>query len=126
MAVLTPKKRAKLPATAYALPKQRAYPIPDKAHARNAKARAAQALKKGEISKSEFDRVIRAANKKLGATTAAAAKKKGLATAAQITKKAGKTPRKVESVAARKGTRKVRDGRTVTVRKGTAKKSTRR
>ncbi len=120
MATLTPRKRAKLPTSTYALPKQRAYPIPDKAHARNAKARAAQALKKGEISKSEFDTVIRKANKKLGAPTASAARKKGLATAAEISKKAGGPRKKAESVAARKGTRKVRDGRTVTVRKGTA------
>ena len=122
MAVLGSKKRAKLPASNFALPKQRAYPIPDKAHARNAKARASQALKRGEISKSEFDTVIRKANKMLGATTAKAAATKGLKTAAQIKKGQGALPKKVESVAARKGTRKVQDGRTVTVRKGRSSK----
>lgn len=36
------KERKKLSKKAFALPKQRKYPIPDKAHARNALARVAQ------------------------------------------------------------------------------------
>lgn len=44
VAKLTTAARKKLPASDYALPEKRAYPIPpgDKAHAANAKARAAQ------------------------------------------------------------------------------------
>ena len=42
MAKLTPKQRNKLPKSQFALPSQRKYPINDKAHARNALARAAQ------------------------------------------------------------------------------------
>ncbi len=38
----TIKKRSKLPASAFALPSQRKFPIPDKSHARNALARANQ------------------------------------------------------------------------------------
>lgn len=39
---LTAKKRAKLGKKSFALPGKRKYPIPDKAHARNALARVAQ------------------------------------------------------------------------------------
>jgi hypothetical protein len=39
---LTAKDRKKLPNSAFALPDKRKYPIPDKAHARNALARVAQ------------------------------------------------------------------------------------
>jgi hypothetical protein len=43
MARLKAKRRKSLPASAFAYPAQRRYPIHDKAHARNALARAAQA-----------------------------------------------------------------------------------
>lgn len=42
MSALTTKARKDLPSSKYALPKLRAYPIPDVSHARNALARAAQ------------------------------------------------------------------------------------
>ncbi len=42
MAILTTKKRKKLKTTRFAEPDKRAYPIEDKAHARNALARVAQ------------------------------------------------------------------------------------
>lgn len=42
MAPLTPKKRANLPKSDFAVPSGRGYPIPDKNHARNALARVAQ------------------------------------------------------------------------------------
>jgi hypothetical protein len=42
MAELSPKKRKSLPASAFAYPAERKYPIQDRAHARNALARAAQ------------------------------------------------------------------------------------
>lgn len=42
MAVLSSAERKKLPASAFAMPKQRKYPIHDIAHARNALARVAQ------------------------------------------------------------------------------------
>lgn len=41
-AELTTKKRDALPNSAFALPRERRYPIPDLAHARNALARVAQ------------------------------------------------------------------------------------
>jgi hypothetical protein len=42
MAKLTSKARNKLPASAFADPKNRAYPIEDKGHAKAAKARASE------------------------------------------------------------------------------------
>jgi hypothetical protein len=53
MAKLTTKSRKKVPAKEFGEPKKRAYPMPDKAHAANAKARAAQMVKKGKLSESE-------------------------------------------------------------------------
>ncbi len=60
MAKLTTAERNALPASKFAGP-GRTYPIPDKAHAANAKARASQFA--GPALKARVDR---AANKKLG------------------------------------------------------------
>jgi len=57
MAKLDADKRNALPAKDFAEPKQRAYPIEDKAHARNAKARASQAVKAGRMSKAEESKI---------------------------------------------------------------------
>ncbi len=57
MAELNTDKRDKLPDKAFAEPDKRAYPIEDKAHARNAKARASQAQKAGRMSKAEEKRI---------------------------------------------------------------------
>lgn len=59
------KKRKSLKKSQFALPGSRKYPIHDKSHAQNAKARATQQYKKGKISKSTKDRVHAAANRKL-------------------------------------------------------------
>jgi hypothetical protein len=64
MAELDAKKRNKLPDSKFAGP-DRTYPIPDKSHARNAKARAAQQEKKGHLSKSEERSIDRKADKVL-------------------------------------------------------------
>jgi hypothetical protein len=53
MAKIDAEKRSKLPAADFAEPGKRAYPIEDKAHARNAKARASQAVKAGRMSAAE-------------------------------------------------------------------------
>ncbi len=62
MAPLTSTQRKRLPSNVYALPAQRKYPVPDKAHARNAKARASEEYRKGNLTKSEYDRVNRKAD----------------------------------------------------------------
>jgi hypothetical protein len=75
MADLPAKKREKLPSKDFGLPekarteKQKKasgnYPMPDAAHARNAKARAAQQRKAGNLTKAEEERIDRKADKKL-------------------------------------------------------------
>lgn len=65
MAKLTAKVRKKIPTGKFALPKERKYPVQDKAHAANAKARAQQQYDKGNISKSTLSKIDSAANKVL-------------------------------------------------------------
>jgi hypothetical protein len=66
MAELRARTRNKLPAKDFAEPEKRAYPIEDKAHARNAKARASQAVHAGRMSKAEEKRIDRKADAVLG------------------------------------------------------------
>jgi len=61
MTKLTTAARKKLPASDFALPGGR-YPIEDKAHARDAKARASQQLQKGHLSAAEKAKVDRKAD----------------------------------------------------------------
>lgn len=62
MAKLDAKSRDKLPKKDFAEPEKRAYPIEDASHARNAKARASQAVKAGRISKAEEKKIDRKAD----------------------------------------------------------------
>ncbi len=63
MAILTPTKRKKLPKNDFGLPSEKKYPMPDKAHAGNAKARASQMVKAGKLSKSSEEKIDAKANK---------------------------------------------------------------
>jgi hypothetical protein len=65
MAKLTSKARKSIPARDFAGP-GRTYPIEDKAHAADAKARAKQQYNKGSISKATLARIDSKADKKLG------------------------------------------------------------
>jgi uncharacterized protein DUF6582 len=65
MAKLTTKSRDKLSKSEFALPKERKYPVNDKAHAKNAKARASEMEHKGKISKSTENKIDAKANKML-------------------------------------------------------------
>ena len=65
MAELSTNQRNHLKSKDFAEPDKRAYPIEDKPHARNAKARAAQAVKKGRMSKAEEKKIDRKADKVL-------------------------------------------------------------
>lgn len=65
MSKLTTKERNDLPKKEFALPGQEKYPIPDRAHAANAKARAQQQYNKGHISLSMLHEIDAKANKKL-------------------------------------------------------------
>jgi hypothetical protein len=53
MAELTTKRRNKIPSSDFGLPDERKYPMPDKAHSTNAKARATQQENKGNLTKAE-------------------------------------------------------------------------
>ena len=66
MAELTTKKRNSEPKSDFGLPDERKYPMPDKSHARNAKARAAQQEKKGNLSAADEKKVDQKADKILG------------------------------------------------------------
>lgn len=64
MAKLTTKQRNRLPDSAFAGP-DRSYPVHDKSHAANAKARATQQYEEGNLSKSARDKIRARANKVL-------------------------------------------------------------
>lgn len=66
MSKLTGEDRKDIPEGKYALPEERKYPVEDKAHARNAKARAAQQEKAGNLSAADRKRVDAKADKVLG------------------------------------------------------------
>lgn len=66
MAKLTSKKRNSLPKSDFGLPGKKAYPMPDKAHAANAKARASQEYNAGKLSASSKAKIDAKANKILG------------------------------------------------------------
>ncbi len=66
MAKLKAKKRKSIPKKKFAQPGKKKYPIHDKKHAANAKARSTQQYKKGKISKSTKDKIHSKANAKLG------------------------------------------------------------
>lgn len=65
MAKLKAKQRNALSEAMFGLPKQRKYPLNDKAHARNAKARASQQFDKGNLTKAQEDKIDRRANRVL-------------------------------------------------------------
>jgi hypothetical protein len=65
MAKLTSKQRNKLPKSDFGLPGQEKYPMPDKAHAANAKARATQMVNKGKLSASSKAKIDAKANRVL-------------------------------------------------------------
>lgn len=65
MAKLTSKARNALGAKEFAEPKERKFPIEDKSHARNAKARASEMERKGKISKAAEEKIDRKADSKI-------------------------------------------------------------
>jgi hypothetical protein len=75
MAKLTPAKRAKLPAKDFGLPEKARtpearketgnYPVPDRGHAISAKRLSRKQRKDGNLTKDEFDRINRKADKVL-------------------------------------------------------------
>ena len=58
--------RNAIPSSKFGMPKQRKYPMPDKSHAVNAKARATQMVKAGKLSPSSAAMIRAKANRMLG------------------------------------------------------------
>jgi len=65
MATLTTKARKKIPKSKFGLPGEKKYPMPDKSHAANAKARATQMVAKGKLSPASKAKIDAKANKVL-------------------------------------------------------------
>lgn len=68
MAKLTAKVRNKIPKKEFGLPGEKKYPTENKAHARNAKARASEMEHKGKLSPSSKSKIDAKADKVLGKT----------------------------------------------------------
>jgi hypothetical protein len=66
MAELKAKARNKLPKSEFGMPGERKYPMPDKSHAKNAKARASQMEKAGKLSESSKAKIDAKADRVLG------------------------------------------------------------
>ena len=63
MATLTEKNKDHMKDSTFGLPEERKYPMPDKTHAANAKARASQQVHEGNLSKADKERIDRKADK---------------------------------------------------------------
>jgi len=63
MPTLSEKQRGRLPDSKFGLPDEHKYPMPDKSHARNAKARASQQEEKGNLTASEKAKIDRKADR---------------------------------------------------------------
>ena len=66
MGKLTAKKRNNLSKSTFGLPGSRKYPMPDKSHAANAKARATQMVNAGKLSSASAAKIRAKANAILG------------------------------------------------------------
>lgn len=66
MATLSEKKRDSLKPSQFGLPDERKYPMPDKSHARNAKARASQQEEAGNLSAADEKKIDSKADRILG------------------------------------------------------------
>lgn len=66
MAKLNAAARKRIPSSEFGLPGKRKYPMPDKSHAANAKARATQQVKRGNLSPSAAAKIRAKANRILG------------------------------------------------------------
>lgn len=63
MATMSEKKRDSLKSSQFGLPEERKYPMPDKDHARNAKARASQQAERGNLSDAGKRKIDRKADR---------------------------------------------------------------
>jgi len=66
VARITAAKKKAEPKKEFGLPEERKYPMPDKSHARNAKARASQMVHQGKLSAADKKRIDAKADHVLG------------------------------------------------------------
>ena len=66
MAKLSAAQRKRMPKSKFGMPGSKKYPMPDRSHAANAKARASQQYKKGNLSASAKAKIFAKANRILG------------------------------------------------------------
>jgi hypothetical protein len=66
MAKLDAAERKHIPSSEFGEPGKRKYPMPDRGHAANAKARATQQVKKGKLSEEAAAKIRAKANRILG------------------------------------------------------------
>lgn len=66
MAKLKAARRNSLPKSEFGLPGSRKYPMPDRSHAANAKARATQMVKRGKLSSAAAAKIRAKADRILG------------------------------------------------------------
>lgn len=92
---MTAARRRNLPAAKMGLPEKGKYPVDTPERAANAKARVAQALRKGEITEADAKKVIAKADKALGGGKKKKAARKGATEIVSGAKKAsgGKLPK---------------------------------
>jgi hypothetical protein len=77
MAKLHAAQRNAIPSSKFGLPGQRKYPMPDKSHAANAKARASQQEHAGRLSAGQKAEIDAKANRVLGKTGKSMSNMKG-------------------------------------------------
>lgn len=65
MGKLSSGDRSKMSKSEFGLPGEKKYPMPDKSHAANAKARATQMVEKGKLSESSKEKIDAKANRVL-------------------------------------------------------------
>ena len=63
MGKLSTEQRKKIPKGEFGMPGEKKYPMPNRAHAANAKARASQMEKKGKLSEASKEKIDAKANK---------------------------------------------------------------
>ncbi|MEX2459467.1 MAG: hypothetical protein WD770_10845 [Actinomycetota bacterium] len=76
MSDLSPKERARIPRKKFGLPERAQskdakketgnYPMPDRTHAASAKGRAKAQLKRGNLTKTKYEQIVRKADKVIG------------------------------------------------------------
>jgi len=66
MARLDAAERKRIPTSEFGEPGKRKFPMPDRSHAANAKARATQGVKRGTLSEASAERIRAKANRILG------------------------------------------------------------